>query len=146
MALPVVTLYTDGGYSRTHNHGAWAAYFQYGTQDMMMCQCIEDTTNNSMEMLGVIRALQQLQEPCEVHLYSDSQYVIKGIGEWLKNWKRRNWRTSTGKPVLNVDLWQELDNLLSQHVVHPHWVRGHNGNPDNELCDQLATCVQRYPW
>lgn len=138
--LPKVTIFTDGS-CKAHQVGGWAAYLQYGTDDLFMCDKVQATTNNRMELQAVISSLSQLQYPCEVDLYSDSQYVIKGIASWLSGWKRNNWRTSTGKPVMNRDLWQQLDQLLGQHQVNPYWVKGHNGNPGNEICDQLANSL-----
>ena len=97
-----------------------------------------DTTNNRMEISAVIHALKALKQPSVVDLYTDSQYVQKGVSEWLAGWKARGWRTADKSPVKNVDLWQELDALLPQHEIAWHWVRGHNGHPGNELADQLA--------
>lgn len=142
---PVVSIYTDGG-CKAGAKGSYAAYLHHGTDDLMICATEDDTTNNRMELQGVIAALQRLQVPCTVQLYSDSQYVVKGLNEWLNGWKRRNWTTSTGKPVLNREYWQELDRLKGIHQVEAFWVRGHNGHPVNELCDQLLNCVHQYPW
>jgi ribonuclease HI len=97
-----------------------------------------DTTNNRMEISAVIHALKALKQPSVVDLYTDSQYVQKGVSEWLSGWKARGWKTADKSPVKNVDLWQELDALLPQHEIAWHWVRGHNGHPGNELADQLA--------
>ena len=98
------------------------------------------TTNNRMEMMAVIQALEALKRPCRVTLHADSQYVLKGLNEWLPGWKARGWRTSTKAPVKNVDLWQRLDTLVSSagHQIDWRWVRGHTGHPDNERADQLA--------
>lgn len=97
------------------------------------------TTNNRMELTAVIRALETLKYPCNIELYSDSKYVLQGISEWMPNWKQRNWRTASKKPVLNVELWQRLDELASQQKsINWHWVKGHSGDPSNELADQLA--------
>lgn len=97
-----------------------------------------DTTNNRMELLAVIEALKALKRPCEVVVHTDSQYVQKGMTQWISNWKRRNWRTADKKPVKNADLWQELDELVSRHEVTWKWVRGHAGDVGNEAADQLA--------
>ena len=97
-----------------------------------------DTTNNRMELTAVIRALEALKRPSRVRLYTDSQYVQKGISEWVRQWKRRGWRTADKKPVKNVDLWQELDALAARHSIEWHWVRGHAGHPENERADRLA--------
>lgn len=96
------------------------------------------TTNNRMELTAVIRALQALKRPCQVVLKSDSQYVLKGISEWLPNWKQRGWRTAAKKPVINVDLWQTLDALTQPHQIDWVWVKGHDGEPGNERADELA--------
>lgn len=97
-----------------------------------------DTTNNRMELRAAIEALGALKEPCEVVLTTDSQYVRKGISEWMAGWKRNGWKTSAKKPVKNEDLWRELDSQVARHAVNWHWVKGHSGIPDNELADELA--------
>jgi len=96
------------------------------------------TTNNRMELTAVIRALEALKPPCQIEVYTDSQYVQKGISEWLPDWKRRGWRTADKKPVKNVDLWQELDRLAAAHYIAWRWVKGHAGHPENERADALA--------
>jgi len=96
------------------------------------------TTNNRMELTAVIRALELLERPCQIEVYTDSQYVQKGISEWLHDWKRRGWRTADKKPVKNVDLWRELDRLAGLHRIAWHWVKGHAGHPENERADALA--------
>ena len=101
------------------------------------------TTNNRMEMMAVIRGLALLRLPLTVDLYSDSQYVLKGMSQWMPGWKRRGWRTASGDPVKNQDLWVELDGLLATHTVRTHWVRGHSGHPENTRCDQLAVAASR---
>ncbi len=97
-----------------------------------------DTTNNRMELMAAIAALEALKGSCRVDLYSDSEYVLKGMKEWLKGWKARGWKTADKKPVKNVDLWQRLDDIASQHSMHWHWVKGHDGHPLNERADALA--------
>jgi len=97
-----------------------------------------DTTNNRMELTAAIRALAALKRPCHVQLYTDSEYVRKGITEWLPQWKARNWRTADKKPVKNVDLWQALEREIERHTIEWHWVKGHSGHPDNERADRLA--------
>ena len=97
-----------------------------------------NSTNNRMELTAVIMALEALRFPCDIDLYSDSKYVLQGITEWLPNWKKRNWLTASKKPVLNIDLWQELDLLEAEHKINWHWVKGHSGHPGNELADALA--------
>ena len=96
------------------------------------------TTNNRMELMAAIRGLRELKRACQVELYTDSQYVRKGITEWMSGWKRNGWKTSAKKPVKNADLWQELDAETARHTVNWHWVKGHSGHPDNELADELA--------
>jgi ribonuclease HI len=96
------------------------------------------TTNNRMELMAAIVALESLTRACEINLTTDSQYVKKGITEWIEGWKKRQWKTAARKPVKNVDLWKRLDKIVSQHQVQWHWVRGHTGHPENELADQLA--------
>jgi ribonuclease HI len=96
------------------------------------------TTNNRMELTAVIRGLEALKKPCRVKITTDSKYVLSGITEWMANWKKRNWRTANKKPVLNMELWQQLDSLVGQHEIEWEWVKGHSGHPENELADQLA--------
>jgi ribonuclease HI len=98
-----------------------------------------DTTNNRMEMMAVIRALETLKRPCSITLYTDSTYVIKGMTQWLEGWKKRNWRTAAKKPVKNVELWQRLETAIAPHAVKWVWVKGHSGVPENERADELAT-------
>jgi ribonuclease HI len=97
-----------------------------------------DTTNNRMELMAVIQSLETLKRPCDVNLHTDSTYVMKGMTEWLPNWKRRNWRTADRKPVKNVELWQRLEEAIARHRVNWRWVRGHSGVPENERADELA--------
>ena len=97
-----------------------------------------ETTNNQMELMAAIRALDELTEPCEVHLHTDSQYVRGGIIQWMHNWKKNGWKTAAKKPVKNVELWQQLDEARQRHDVHWHWVKGHAGHPENEKADELA--------
>lgn len=96
------------------------------------------TTNNRMELTAVIRGLQALNKSCKVRITTDSKYVLTGITEWIANWKQRNWKTANKKPVLNVELWQQLDELAGKHEIEWHWVKGHSGHPENEIADQLA--------
>ena len=103
-----------------------------------MCGGERETTNNRMELTAVIEALAALTRPCDVRLTSDSTYVLKGIQEWLPNWKKRNWKTASKKPVKNVDLWQKLDSLISKHKIDWHWIKGHSGHRENEIADELA--------
>lgn len=133
-----VCIYTDGACSGNPGPGGWGAILDYKGQKREMSGGERQTTNNRMELMGVISALSALKEPCEVELFTDSQYIVKAINEnWLKGWKAKNW-TRKGGELKNVDLWQQLDGLLSTHKVSFHWVKGHADNEFNNRCDQLA--------
>jgi len=132
-----VTIYTDGGCDPNPGVGGWAAVLIYGTHKKELSGAEPASTNNRMEMTAAIRALQALKRPCRVVLHTDSQYLKRGITEWLPNWKRRQWKRKGG-PLKNEDLWRKLDHLNSAHQVTWRWVRGHVGNRYNERCDQLA--------
>ncbi|BAZ94722.1 ribonuclease H [Thiohalobacter sp. COW1] len=133
-----VEIYTDGACRGNPGPGGWGAVLRYGGHERELYGGELHTTNNRMELLAAIRALEALKRPCRVQLTTDSQYVRKGITEWLPNWKRKHWKTAAGKPVKNADLWRELDELAARHQVDWHWVRGHTGHPENERADQLA--------
>jgi ribonuclease HI len=133
-----VRIYTDGACKGNPGPGGWGALLQRDGSERELCGGEPDTTNNRMELTAVIRALQALKRPCEIDLYTDSQYVQKGISEWIVSWKRRGWKTADRKPVKNVDLWLELDRLVAGHSIRWHWVRGHAGHPQNERADELA--------
>lgn len=133
-----VIIYTDGACRGNPGPGGWGALMEYGTTRKTLHGGERATTNNRMEMTAVIKALQALRRNCKVKVVSDSKYVLQGITEWLPNWKQRGWRTAAKKPVLNSDLWQELDALVQQHSIDWEWVKGHSGHPENELADQLA--------
>ena len=135
-----VVIYTDGACKGNPGPGGWGALLATGEAVKELFGGELDTTNNRMEMTAVIEALAALKRPCSVTLYIDSQYVLKGITEWIKGWKARGWRTAAKAPVKNVDLWQKLDALLvsSGHTIEWRWVRGHNGDPGNERADALA--------
>lgn len=133
-----VDIYTDGACKGNPGVGGWGVLLRYADHEKAMSGGELETTNNRMELMAVIEGLKSLNRACMVRVHTDSQYVQKGISEWLKNWKRRNWRTSTGQAVKNQDLWQELDRLASQHTVEWHWVKGHAGHPENEVADRLA--------
>jgi ribonuclease HI len=137
-AAEVVRIYTDGACKGNPGPGGWGALLKAGAGERELFGGEPDTTNNRMELTAVIRALESLKPPCEVAVYTDSQYVQKGISEWLPDWKRRGWRTADKKPVKNVDLWQALDRLAGMHRVAWHWVRGLAGHPENERADALA--------
>lgn len=134
----VIDIYSDGACKGNPGPGGWGALMVSGSSQREICGGDPATTNNRMEMTAVIRALEQLEQPSQVRVHTDSQYVQKGISEWLPGWKRRNWRTAEGKPVKNQDLWRELDELNNLHSIEWKWVRGHNGHPQNERADALA--------
>lgn len=133
-----IHIYSDGACKGNPGAGGWGALLVAGTHRKEIFGGEPDTTNNRMEMTAVIRALELLKRPSSVAVHTDSQYVQKGISEWLPGWKRRNWRTAEGKPVKNQDLWQQLDQLAQQHHIEWNWVRGHAGHPENERADALA--------
>ncbi len=138
---PHVQLFTDGACLGNPGPGGWAYMLRLpGHEEPLEASGGEDrTTNNRMELIAVIEGLSALAEPMAVELCSDSVYVLKGLSEWLAGWKKRGWRTSAKKPVLNLDLWQRLDELAQTHDLHFTWVRGHTGHAENERCDELAT-------
>ena len=133
-----VDAYTDGACRGNPGPGGWGVVLRASGAQKEMFGGEPATTNNRMEMLAAITALETLKQPCEVRLYTDSQYVLKGMTEWLGGWKARGWKTADCKPVKNVDLWQRLEQAAAAHRVQWVWVRGHDGNPGNELADQLA--------
>ena len=133
-----VEIHTDGSCLGNPGPGGWAAVLRYQGRERELCGGEALTTNNRMELMGAIMALEALKSPCEVVLVTDSQYVQKGIGEWLPNWIRRGWKTAGGDPVKNQDLWQRLQAAAEPHTVQWKWVKGHAGDPDNERVDQLA--------
>jgi len=135
-----VTIYTDGSCQGNPGPGGWAAILRFGRHERELSGGEGETTNNRMELRAALEAVRALTEPCEVTLYTDSEYLKRGITEWLPNWKRRNWRRKGGK-LANVDLWMKLDEEISKHEVHWQWVRGHSGNPLNERVDKLARRV-----
>jgi len=134
----VVEIFTDGACKGNPGPGGWGALLRFGPHEKELFGGERETTNNRMELTAVIRALQALNRPSAVHVHTDSQYVQKGISEWMPGWKRRNWRTAEGKPVKNQDLWQHLDQLAQLHRIEWNWVRGHAGHPENERADALA--------
>jgi ribonuclease HI len=136
--LKSVEVFTDGACRGNPGPGGWGALLRYGERERKMWGGDPETTNNRMELTAAIEALRALKEPCRVTLTTDSEYVRKGITEWLDNWKRRNWRTAAKKPVKNVDLWQALDEQAQRHQIRWHWVKGHSGHPENEIADELA--------
>ncbi len=134
----VVEIFTDGACKGNPGPGGWGALLRFGETEKELCGGESLTTNNRMELLAVIRAFESLNRRCVVKLHTDSQYVQKGISEWIIGWKKRGWKTADKKPVKNEDLWRELDQLASQHDVQWLWVKGHAGHPGNERADQLA--------
>lgn len=134
----MVDVFTDGACKGNPGPGGWGALLQFRGREKELCGGEARTTNNRMELLAVIKALEALSRPCLVRVHTDSQYVQKGISEWIHGWKRRGWRTADNKPVKNVDLWQQLDSLAAQHRLEWVWVKGHAGHDGNERADQLA--------
>ncbi len=134
-----VEIFTDGACSGNPGAGGWGALLRYGGAEKELSGGEAETTNNRMELTAVIESLKALKRICDLTIYTDSRYVMDGVTQWLQNWKKNNWKTSNKKsPVKNVDLWQELDRLLSNHRVEWVWVKGHNGHPENERVDKLA--------
>lgn len=138
--LPHVQLFTDGACSGNPGPGGWAFILRHVKtgREKEHTGGHPRTTNNRMELTSVIEGLKSLTRSSRVDLYSDSQYVVKGLGEWMDQWKARGWRTAAKKPVQNVDLWRQLDHLRQTHAIKTHWVRGHDNHPENERCDRLA--------
>ncbi len=134
----IVEIFTDGACRGNPGPGGWGALLRYQGKEKRISGAEPHTTNNRMELMAAIEALASLKRPCRVRLTTDSQYVKKGVSEWLPDWKRRGWKTADKKPVKNVDLWQRLDEVGRRHSVEWHWVRGHAGHAENELVDALA--------
>jgi ribonuclease HI len=136
--LPKVTIYTDGACSGNPGPGGWGVLLRFGKHEKELSGGESETTNNRMEMTAAIEALKALKRPCQIEFYTDSEYLRKGITEWMRGWKRRGWKTAAKKPVKNQDLWRELDIAIQEHQINWHWVRGHAGHRENERVDQLA--------
>ena len=134
----MVEIFTDGACRGNPGPGGWGALLRYNGHEKALLGSEAHTTNNRMEMMAAIQALESLKRPCHVKLSTDSQYLKKGITEWIGDWKRRGWKTAAKKPVKNADLWQRLDSAIQHHQVEWHWVRGHNGHVENEIADSLA--------
>ena len=134
----MIDIFTDGACSGNPGPGGWGAILRAESKEKELWGGEPHTTNNRMEMLAVIRALEALTRPAEVRVYTDSQYVQKGISEWIKGWKARGWKTAAKEPVKNEDLWRTLDILANMHKVQWLWVKGHAGHPENERADALA--------
>jgi ribonuclease HI len=133
-----VEIFTDGACKGNPGPGGWGAWLKTGEHEKEICGGERNTTNNRMELMAVIEALSALTRPCNVVLHTDSQYVQKGISEWIHGWKKRGWKTAAKEPVKNADLWQALDAAQARHQVEWRWVRGHSGHVGNERADQLA--------
>jgi len=133
-----VEIFTDGACKGNPGPGGWGAWLKAGEHEKEICGGEANTTNNRMELMAVIEALTALTRPCKVVLHTDSQYVQKGISEWIHGWKKRGWKTAAKEPVKNADLWQALDEAQARHEVEWRWVRGHAGHVGNERADQLA--------
>jgi ribonuclease HI len=134
-----VLIFTDGACRGNPGPGGWGALLRYGEHEKTLYGAEAHTTNNRMEMTAAIEALAAMRQPCKIDLYTDSQYLQKGIKEWLPVWKKRGWKTADKKPVKNADLWQVLEKEIERHhEVTWHWVRGHSGHPENEQADALA--------
>lgn len=133
-----VEIFTDGACRGNPGPGGWGALLRFGGTEKELYGGEANTTNNRMELTAAIKALAALKEPCDVTLTTDSEYLRKGITEWLANWKRNGWRTSAKKPVKNDDLWKALDSEASRHRIAWHWVKGHGGHRENEMADRLA--------
>ena len=133
-----VIIYTDGACRGNPGPGGWGALIKFESAEKEIFGGQLDTTNNQMELSAAIEGLAALKEPCSVELFTDSKYVMDGITQWIQNWKKNNWRTAAKKDVKNKELWQKLDQLISQHRVQWHWVKGHSGDAGNETADLLA--------
>lgn len=133
-----VVMYTDGACRGNPGPGGWGVLMQSGARTRELFGGEADTTNNRMELSAAIEGLNALNQKCSVVLYTDSTYVLKGLTEWLPNWKKRNWKTAAKKPVKNADLWKSLDTASQQHDIDWRWVKGHSGDPGNEKADELA--------
>ncbi len=142
--LNLVALFTDGACKGNPGPGGWAYIIKHPASGKEREGSGGEalTTNNRMEMLAVIRGLEMLRQPLSVDLYSDSQYVLKGLETWMAGWKRRGWRTADGQAVKNQDLWEALDRLRAPHSLRLHWVRGHSGHPENTRCDAMAVAAR----
>jgi len=137
-ALSHVIIHTDGGASPNPGPGGWAAILTFGDHEKELKGGEADTTNNRMELMAAISALEALKRPCRVDLHTDSQYLQQGISQWIHNWKRNGWKTADKKPVKNGELWQRLDAAVQRHTVRWHWVKGHAGHEHNERADRLV--------
>ena len=142
--LPHVLLFTDGACSGNPGPGGWAYILRHPASGSEREDAggEKHTTNNRMELLAVINGLRALTSPSRVEVYSDSQYVLNGLNEWMDNWKKRGWKTASKQPVKNQDLWEMLDELRATHALTYHWIKGHNEHPENERCDKMAVAAR----
>jgi ribonuclease HI len=138
-----IQLITDGACLGNPGPGGWACILRYGDKKKEMFGSSRETTNNRMELTAAMEGLRALKEPCEVEVVTDSQYVKNGITQWIHGWKKNGWKTAAKKPVVNQDLWTELDELVSKHKLHWTWTKGHADHDDNNRCDELATKAAR---
>ena len=139
----IVEIFTDGACSGNPGPGGWGAVLRYGAVEKEMNGGEPETTNNRMELMAAIMAIEAVKRPCEIHLHTDSEYLRNGITTWIHSWKARGWKTADKKPVKNVDLWQRLERAIETHDVHWHWVKGHSGHAENERADALARLAIR---
>lgn len=133
-----VEIFTDGACSGNPGPGGWGVLLRFGEIEKTLNGAEDHTTNNRMELMAAIMGLKALQRPCKVRLVTDSNYVKKGITEWMTQWRKKNWRTADNKPVKNQDLWEQLNELVVEHDIEWEWVKGHSGHAENELADELA--------
>ncbi len=136
--MKTVEIFSDGACRGNPGPGGWGVLLRYGKNERSLCGAEQDTTNNRMELTAALEGLKSLKEPCSVILTTDSQYLRKGITEWIISWKAKGWKTSARQPVKNQDLWQAIDEIAQQHNIEWHWVKGHAGHRENEIADQLA--------
>jgi ribonuclease HI len=136
--MSTVIVHTDGACSGNPGPGGWGAILDYNGKRKELCGGAADTTNNRMEIQAAVEALNALKRPCTVEMHVDSQYVKDGITKWIHGWKKNGWKTADKKPVKNTELWQALDAAIQRHEISWHWVKGHDGHPDNERADELA--------
>ena len=134
----VIEAFTDGACRGNPGPGGWGVLLRYNAHEKRLCGGEKMTTNNRMELMAVIQALESIKRDATVKVTSDSQYVLKGISEWMENWKKRGWKTAAKKPVKNVDLWQRLDKARENHRIEWVWIKGHSGHTENEIADMLA--------
>jgi ribonuclease HI len=140
-----VIIYTDGACKGNPGPGGWGVLLKYKNAEKELCGGEVKTTNNRMELIAAIQALEALNKPCNIKMHTDSKYVLQGITEWMHNWKKRGWKTAGNQPVKNLDLWQRLDSAIQPHCIEWIWVKGHAGDSGNERADQLANRGVNHP-